>query len=181
MLLPERHAEIELVGRPERARHFLDQHLRDALADSPTHDLSDDVTEGVSVVADLRAGLPPQLFVGDRGAHLVPVAQVFHRGVERNPRHARGVAQHMPHGHLFFAMSAEFRPHLHDRRVVSEQAALDEHVSDGRGRGLADRVVVERGVGGDLSAGGRVGHARNGFDDQLAPVVCSDLDPPLCS
>ena len=84
------------------------------------------------MVADLRTRLPPQLLVGDRGAHLAPVAQVFDGGGERDTRDAGGVAQDVADGHLLLAVGAVLRDVVgHPVRDV-QRAPLLEHVHDHR-------------------------------------------------
>ena len=155
------------------------QDLGDRLAGGAADDLPDDVAEGVGVVADLGAGLPPQLGVGDGGAHLVPVAEVLDGGVQRDARHPGGVVEDLAHGHGLLAVGGELRPQLGDRRVVAEQAALGQDVGHGRGRALDDREVVEQRAGVDRAAAGRVGDAGHGVDHLLAVAVDGDLDAPL--
>jgi hypothetical protein len=52
-------------------------------------------------------------------------------------------------------------------------------VRHGRGRTLADRVVVERCVRRDPTSGRRVGHTRDGVNHQLTVSVHRDLDASL--
>jgi hypothetical protein len=54
------------------------------------------------------------------------------------------VGEHLGNGDLLFAVGAELRPVLGDRRVVVEQAVLGEHVHDGRGRPLAVDQLLNR-------------------------------------
>src|SRR5918997_1887534 len=72
-------------------------------------------------------------------------------------------------------------PQLCDSRVVAEHAALDEHVDQGRGHGLADRIGVEHGVRLDRTPGRRVGGVRDGVYHLLAVPVYGDLQAPLRS
>src|SRR6267142_1699214 len=181
VVLRARHTEVELVTNPERTRNFLPEDLRDRLTGGAANDLSDEIAERVGVIADLRARLPPQLGVGDRGAHLVPVAKVFCRRVQRYAGHAGRVAQDVAHRHLLLAVGAKLRPDVDERSVIAEQAALGEDVSQRRGRAFDDREVVEGSVRPDRPSGRRIGDARDGVDDQLAAPVDRDLYTPLNS
>ena len=125
------------------------------------------------MVADLRSRLPPELFVGDRRTHLVPVTEILNRRVQRDARHTRRVVEHVPDGDGLLAVGAELGPERHDRGVVFKQAALREDVDDRRGRALADRVAVEGGVRGDGTSALRIGDAHMAFLDAVEhdPVV----------
>src|SRR6266566_2114491 len=175
------HAEVQLAGDAQRPGHVLAQDLRDALAGRPADDLADDVAEGVGVVAGLGAGLPPGGGAGDPRAHQVPVAQVLGGGVGRDAGHAHRMGQGVPDGGGLLAVGAELRPQLDDGGSVAEQPALHEHVGDGRGRALADRVAVERRAGGHRPSGGGVGDAGDGVDHLLAVPVHGHLQAALGS
>jgi hypothetical protein len=71
--LGRRHAEVELVAGAERPRDLLGQHLGDALAGRPAHDLADQEAVCLGLVADPLPRLPPRLGLGERAAHRVPV------------------------------------------------------------------------------------------------------------
>ena len=180
-VLGHRHAEVDFAGNPQRSRYLVDKDPRDRVAGGASNHLADDVAERVSVVPDLGARLPPQLRVGDRRAHLAPVAQVLHRRAEGDARHAGRVREHVADGDFLLAVSAELGPQLDDRGVVAELPALHEHVGQGGCRGLADREVVEGRVRGDQPARVWVRDARNDVDDLFSMVVHGNLHPTLSS
>src|SRR5207245_6748937 len=101
----------------ERSGHLFVQELRDAFASDAPDDLPDDVAECVRVVGDFGARLPPELCAGDRGAHLVPVAEVFDGRGQRNARHAGRVVEHLADRHAILATGGELGPYLGHRRV----------------------------------------------------------------
>src|SRR5829696_3209038 len=85
----------------------------------------------------------------------------------------------MSHGDGLLAVGTELRPQLCDRRVVAEHAALDEHVDQGRGHSLADRIGVEHGVRPDRTPSRRVSNAGDGVDYRFAVLVDGDLQATL--
>src|SRR3989454_3914889 len=163
----------------KRNRKLLAQHLRDGLAGHAADDLADDIAEGVGVVADLGAGLPPRLRVGDGRAHLVPVAEVFDRRRQRDARHPCGVVEDVANGHTLLAVGAEFWPQLGDPGVVAERPALGQHVDQGRGRRLAHRVAVDGRLRRKRPSACRIRDPRHGIDDLLAALIDGDLEASL--
>src|ERR671917_226969 len=97
-----------------------------ATPSGPANDLAENVAERVGVIRHPGARFPPGLGVGDRCAHLLPVAQILRRGVGRHARHPDRVRQDVPYGRGLLAVSAELRPQLYDRCVVAEVTPLDE-------------------------------------------------------
>ena len=131
------------------------------------------------MIADLGARLPPELGGGDRRAHLVPVAKIFDRRRQGDARHARGVVEDVADGHTFLAMSAKLRPELGDPGLVVEGPALGQHVDQGRGCRLADRVAVDGSVRCKQPARCRIRNARHGVDDLLVTFINRDLESSL--
>ena len=169
------HPEIEFLRDAQRSRQLVLQDPRDRLTGDPANDLADDVAERVGVVADLRPRLPPQLGVGDRRAHLVPVAEVFDSRGQRDPRDARGVVQDVANRNGGLAPCAELGPHLGDLCLVVESSALGEHMHQRGRRCLADRIAVDRRFGAHSTAGRRIGKARHCIHDLHPAVVNGDL------
>src|SRR5215217_4299367 len=85
----------------------------------------------------------------------------------------------MSHGNGLLAVGTELRPQLHDPRVVAEHAALDEHVDQGRGHSLADRIGVEHSVRPDRTPSRRISNAGDGVDYRFAVLVDGDLQATL--
>ena len=131
------------------------------------------------MVPDLRPRFPPEFFVGDRAAHLVPVAEVFDRRIQRNARHPRGVIQDVPHGDGLLSVGAELGPELDNRRLVAKQAALRQDMDNRRGRGLHDREAVKRRVRRHRTSAGRIGSARHGVDHQVGSTIYGHLQAAL--
>ena len=169
-----RHAVADLAGVAELGGEVGEDVAQLAPGDPP-HDLAREVAERVGVVADLRARLPPRLRVLQCGDHRRPRADVVDRDARGQPRHPRGVVEHLPHGDDVLAVLAELRPHLDDAGLRVEAQPVHQR---GR-RALPDRPVVEQRVGRDGSPGGRVRHPRDDVDDLLPVHVGGHLQPAL--
>ena len=121
--------EADVQVEPERAGDLVAEVRAEAAARDAPHHLADQPAEGDGVVAVRRAGLPPRLLRGQRGAHRVPVVERLGRQRARAPpaAPARWLSSQRT-GMRALPRLRELRPVRRHRRVEIEPSALDELV-----------------------------------------------------
>jgi hypothetical protein len=65
---------MDLVGDAKRCRYQFTEQGRDAAPGQPAQRFAQQKAKGMSVVSEGRAGFPPQLRLGEEGAHVLPIA-----------------------------------------------------------------------------------------------------------
>ena len=98
------------------------------------------------MVAVPFAGDPPRLGGGERRGHPVPVPEVVVREGLTDRRDAGTVAQRMAEGGVPLAVPGELRPHVAQRVVQREVAAVHQLERQRRHDCFAHRVDVDEGV-----------------------------------
>ncbi len=123
------------------------QRLADADLRHTPHQLAGEEAVGVHVVAVRAARLPVRTLGCERGADPGPVVErlIGHRVAQRGQ--AGPVREQRAHGGRAFVRRRELGPHVLDRRVEREIAALDEREREHRDHALAHRVRVHQRVG----------------------------------
>jgi hypothetical protein len=138
---------MDLVPDPERDGDYLAKPPRQGAARRSPHDLAEQEAEGLGLVAEAAARLPPGLGLGEHRAHVVPVAQLLDRGVVRRGGHARGVQQHVPERDPVLAVGTELGPDVGGPQVVGGLAPLHQYMGDGQGHALRCGCSPEQRVG----------------------------------
>ena len=171
--------EVDLVGDIERAGETLAQQRRDGVAGRPAKDLAEQEPEGLGVVAQSGPGLPPQLGVGDEGAHGVPVAEIRRGRFGWETRDTSGVKEHVAQRHLVLPAGPELRPHVDDAQVVGDLTAFDEDVRHRGRHPLRGGTGPEQGVAIDGRSGARIGCTACRVDERVTVPDDRDLHPDL--